>query len=90
MTQSFYRKPKIGAGRQEEGSPLSEPQPLASRKHGAFGGAAKHPSTAPDSGTSYPQRWLKAPGRDSPSSYPQFRGTYIPGSPCSGTYHSIN
>jgi hypothetical protein len=84
VTQSFYRRPKIGAGDSKPAAPVPTQQ-SAPKTY-----AAVMPTkTGSESKTSYPG-WLIAAKSDSPSSYPTMHGTYIGGSPCAGTFHSIN
>lgn len=86
MTQNAYRRPRIGASD-------SKPAPVAAASPAEpaakFYSAVAPQQTASTKPSSYPG-WLIPAKKDSPSSYPKMQGTYIGGSPCAGTYHSIN
>ena len=85
MTQSFYRRPKIGA-------PDAKPSVVDAAAAGSapkFYSAVAPQQSSSSKPTSYPG-WLIPAKKDSPSSYPKFQATFIGGSPCAGTYHSIN
>ncbi|HEY8202120.1 MAG TPA: hypothetical protein VII47_12300 [Actinomycetota bacterium] len=84
MTQAFYRRPKIGAGDIKPAAAAASAEP-APKFYSAM--APQTPSS--DKPSSYPG-WLIQAKKDSPSSYPTMHATFIGGSPCAGSYHSIN
>ena len=85
MTQSFYRRPKIGAADSKPAAAAAASAEPAPKLYSAIAPQA----SSSEKPTSYPG-WLIPAKKDSPSSYPKMQGTYIGGSPCAGTYHSIN
>jgi hypothetical protein len=85
VTQSFYRRPKIGAA---DAKPSVVDAAAAESAPKSYSAVAPQASSS-SKPTSYPG-WLIPAKKDSPSSYPKMQGTYIGGSPCAGTYHSIN
>lgn len=85
MTQAFYRRPKIGAGDSKlaaAAAKRAEPAPK-------FYSAIAPQASSSEKPSSYPG-WLIPAKGDSPSSYPTMHATFIGGSPCAGSYHSIN
>jgi hypothetical protein len=85
VTQSFYRRPRIGAADSKSAAAAATPAEPAAKFYSAIA-----PQTASsDKPTSYPG-WLIPAKKDSPSSYPKMQATFIGGSPCAGSYHSIN
>jgi hypothetical protein len=84
VTQNFYRRPRIGGGD-------AKPAPVAEKAEPAtkFYSAIAPQQSSSDKPSSYPS-WLIPAKKDSPSSYPKMQATFIGGSPCAGSYHSIN
>jgi hypothetical protein len=84
VTQAFYRRPRIGAADAKPAAPATAAEP-APKFYSAI--APQAPSS--DKPSSYPG-WLIPAKADAPSSYPKMHSTFIGGSPCAGTFHSIN
>ena len=84
MTQAFYRRPKIGAGDRKPAAAAAPAEPGSK-----FYSAIAPQASSSEKPSSYPG-WLIPAKGDSPSSYPKMHATFIGGSPCAGSYHSIN